>query len=168
MSARRAGWLAVLLALAPVAAAAQVSAPEPAPLEAAPNDAAGYTPPAEQQSPLTVTGYVDLGYAHATGNGSSFDPADTRVPADYGEDPFAPAVNSRGDVASTDSNGHFTNHFLPYSVGIGSTPSFLINTVSADARYAPTQVPVLLFTRVQVMPRFNASGEDTQVPYPTR
>ena len=55
MSARRAGWLAVLLALAPVAAAAQVSAPEPAPLEAAPNDAAGYTPPAEQQSPLTVT-----------------------------------------------------------------------------------------------------------------
>ncbi|MBS2026355.1 MAG: hypothetical protein JST54_00505 [Deltaproteobacteria bacterium] len=124
----------------------------------------GYTPPSTSESPLTVTGYVDLGFAHATGNGSSFPPNDTRLPADYGEDPFAPAVNSRGDVASTDSNGHFVNHFLPYSMNIGNRPSFLINTVSADVRFAPSTVPVLLFTRVQALPRFfDATGDVTQV-----
>ena len=127
------------------------------------NDSSGYTPPAENQSPLTFTGYVDIGYAHATGNGSSFPPGDASLPLDYGEDAFAPAVNSRGDVASTDSAGRFTNHFLPYSVGIGDRPSFLLNTVSGDVRYAPTALPVMLFTRVQVLPRFEPTGEDTRV-----
>jgi len=124
----------------------------------------GYTPPASAESPLTITGYVDLGFAHATGNGSSFPPNDTRLPADYGEDAFAPAVNSRGDVASTNPNGQFVNHFLPYSMNIGDRPSFLINTVDLDVRYAPTTMPVLLFTRVQALPRFyDNSGDVTPV-----
>ncbi|MGZ6143634.1 MAG: hypothetical protein ACXWLM_09855, partial [Myxococcales bacterium] len=123
----------------------------------------GYTPPAGSDPPLHVNGYVDLGWARARGNGTSFAPGDTRLPADYGVDAFAPAVNSRGDVASTDTGGRFTNGFLPHSVGIGGHPSFLINTVDLDFRYQPATVPVMLFTRVQVLPRFSSEGESTRV-----
>ena len=150
----------LVLALAPVRARADAPAsPDAGQAELT----AGYTPPADAESPLTVQGYVDLGFAHATGNGSSFPANDTTLPLDYGEDAFAPAVNARGDVASTDTGGRFTNHFLPDSVGIGNRPSFLINTASADVRYAPSSLPLMLFTRVQVLPRFEPSGEDTQV-----
>ena len=59
------------------------------------------------------------------------------MPADYGVDTFAPAVNSRGDVASTDSGpGAFVNGFLPRSAGIGGRPSFLLNTLNVDLKYA--------------------------------
>src|SRR6202012_876801 len=97
--------VALLLLLASSAAIAQASE--------------GYTPPGSAQSPLQLLGYVDLGWAKAQGNGTSFAPGDTRIPADYGVDTFAPAVNSRGDVASTNSHGLFTNGFLPHSLGIG-------------------------------------------------
>ena len=60
-------------------------------------------PGAEIAPPLALMGYVDVGFANAGGDGTSFPPGDTRVPADYGVDTFAPAVNSRGDVASTDA-----------------------------------------------------------------
>lgn len=124
----------------------------------------GYTPDeAKAEEALRFTGYVDIGLAKATGNGSSFSPADTRSPLDYGVDAFAPAVNSRGEVASTDSGGRFTNGFLPRSVGIGSAPSFLINTVSADVRFQPRGLPFFLFARLQLMPRFQAGGDSTRV-----
>lgn len=153
---------AALLLLAPALAFAQGADGGAVEVEAE-NDASGYTPPVGSVNPLTVTGYVDVGFAHATGDGSGFAPNDSRIPADYGADPFAPAVNSRGEVASTDTGGRFTNHFLPYSVGIGNRPSFLLNTVDADVRYAPATAPILLFARVQALPRFNASGESTRV-----
>lgn len=123
----------------------------------------GYTPPADSQPPLHIDGYVDLGWARAQGNGTSFAPGDTRLPADYGVDTFAPAVNSRGDVASTDSGGRFTNGFLPRSVGIGGHGSFLINTVDVDFRYTPASTPLMLFTRFQLLPRFSRDGENTRV-----
>ena len=123
----------------------------------------GYTPPAEAQSALHLNGYVDLGWARAQGNGTSFAPGDTRLPADYGADTFAPAVNSRGEVASTDSGGRFTNGFLPRSVGIGGHGSFLINTVDLDVRYQAPAAPLMLFTRLQVLPRFSSAGESTQI-----
>lgn len=119
--------------------------------------------PTPAGSPLVVTGYVDAGYVKAAGNGTSFRPGDTRVPADYGVDPFATAVNARGDVASTDSRGLFTNGFLPRSVGIGGTPSFLINTANVDFRYTASDVPVLVFTRVQLLPRLEPTGDVTRV-----
>ena len=131
--------------------------------EIQPSGGDGYPPPAEAQSPLHLNGYVDLGWARAQGNGTSFAPGDTRLPADYGVDGFAPAVNSRGDVASTDSGGRFTNGFLPRSVGIGGHGSFLINTVDLDVRYVPSAAPLLLFTRVQLLPRFSSAGESTRV-----
>jgi hypothetical protein len=110
-----------------------------------------------------VGGYVDVGFAHAQGDGSSFAPGDTRLPADYGVDTFAPAVNSRGDVASTDSGGRFVNGFLPHSVGIGGRPSFLVNTVAADLKYAPPSTPLTIFTRVLALPRFGDTGDATRV-----
>src|SRR5205085_4254393 len=109
----------------------------------------GYTPAASPEPALRILGYVDLGWARAQGNGTSFAPGDTRLPADYGVDTFAPAVNSRGDVASTDSGGRFTNGFLPHSMGIGGHASFLINTVDVDVRYSPATAPLMLFTRLQ-------------------
>lgn len=124
----------------------------------------GYTPDeAQAQEPLRFTGYLDVGFAKATGNGSSFLESDARVPLDYGNDAFAPAVNSRGEVASTDTQGRFTNGFMPRSVGIGSAPSFLINTLSADVRVQPRNVPVFLFARLQLMPRLLPTGDVTRV-----
>lgn len=125
---------------------------------------AGYTPPeASTAEVLRFTGYFDVGFAGASGNGSSFSPDDTRVPLDYGVDAFAPAVNSRGEVASTDSGGRFTNGFLPRSVGLGSRPSFLLNTLSADVRFQPRGLPLFFFARVQLMPRFSGSGDATRL-----
>jgi hypothetical protein len=124
----------------------------------------GYTPDeAKAEEALRFTGYLDVGLVKATGNGSSFSDADTRTPLDYGVDAFAPAVNSRGEVASTNTNGRFTNGFLPRSVGIGSAPSFLLNTLSADVRFQPRGLPIFLFARMQLMPRFSGQGDSTRV-----
>jgi hypothetical protein len=125
--------------------------------------------PAPSAPPLVITGYVDIGFADAQGNGTSFHPADNRAPVDYGVDTFAPAVNSRGEAASTDpgldplGNPRFVNGFLPRSVGIGGTPSLLLNTASTDFRYTAPEVPVMVFTRVQVLPRFVDGGDATRV-----
>jgi hypothetical protein len=130
------------------------------------NDSDGYTPPADGQgapSPLSIDGYIDVGFAKAQGDGTSFAPGDQSIPADYGVDTFAPAVNSRGDVASTDSGGRFVNGFLPRSVGIGGRPSFLLNTLDVDLKYAPSSAPVMVFSRVQFLPRFTGAGDDTRV-----
>jgi len=128
------------------------------------NGSDGYTPSeAVAHETLRLTGYIDVGFAVAEGNGSSFAAGDIRLPADYGVDAFAPAVNSRGDFASIDTRGLFTNGFLPRSVGIGNRPSFLLNTGSVDLRFAPASVPVLVFMRLQVMPRFLPTGDATRV-----
>lgn len=111
---------------------------------------------------LIIGGYVDVGFADAQGNGTSFVPGDTRLPADYGVDTFAPMVNSRGDVASTDSGGLLLNGFLPRSTGIGGRPSVLINTVDLDLLYEVPGAPVLVFARLQALPRFDASGDGTR------
>lgn len=124
----------------------------------------GYTPDEQQaDETLRLTGYVDVGFAKATGNGSSFSPNDERVPLDYGNDAFAPAVNSRGEVASIDSGGRFTNGFLPRSAGIGSNASFLINTASFDVRFQPREVPLFFFARAQLMPRFTGAADSTRL-----
>jgi hypothetical protein len=124
----------------------------------------GYTPQEEpSRDALRFTGYLDVGFAKAAGDGTSFAPGDFRAPLDYGVDPFAAAVNSRGEVASTDSGGRFTNGFLPRSVGIGGRPSFLLNTVSADVRYQPRSVPLFVFARLQVLPRLSGAGDGTRV-----
>jgi hypothetical protein len=125
------------------------------------NDSPGYTPPAGTAMPgqgLNLNGYVDVGFAKAGGDGTSFAPGDDRVPADYGVDAFAPAVNSRGDVASTDAGTRFVNGFLPRSMGLGGRASFLLNTVNLDARYQSSGAPVLIFTRLQLLPRLSAVG----------
>src|SRR5205085_10140999 len=122
----------------------------------------GYTPAASPEPALRILGYVDLGWARAAGNGTSFAPGDARIPADYGVDTFATAVNSRGDVASTDSHGRFVNGFLPRSMNIGGQPSFLLNTFDVDLKYAASSAPVLLFGRVQILPRYG-SGNETRV-----
>lgn len=151
-----------LLAASPASAQtdAQADAAEPV------NDSEGYTPPAEgpgAPSPLAINGYVDVGFAKAQGNGTSFAPGDQRVPADYGVDPFAPAVNTRGDVASTDAGGRFVNGFLPRSVGIGGNASFLLNTLDVDLKYTAPAAPLMVFSRVQLLPRFTGAGDDTRV-----
>jgi hypothetical protein len=177
--------LLLALSLSPVflgVAAAQEAAagapPEPAPGvepsrgndndngngNASDNDSSGYTPPdgVGAPAPLQVNGYVDIGLAKAQGDGTSFPKNDTRLPADYGVDPFAPAVNSRGEVASTDSGGRFVNGFLPRSVGIGGHASPLINTVDFDFRYNVPAAPVMFFSRLQLLPRFTGSGDETR------
>ncbi|MBK7859340.1 MAG: hypothetical protein IPJ65_12100 [Archangiaceae bacterium] len=163
-AATPAGAKGAKASLEPAPAAVEPAADEAgAEDEAAQNGSDGYTPPAPTVlQALRFTGYVDVGFAAAQGNGSSFPAGDFRVPADYGVDAFAPAVNSRGEVASTDARGRFTNGFLPRSLGIGSTPSFFLSTASLDARFAPTQVPVMVFMRMQLMPRFYAGGDGTR------
>ena len=109
-------------------------------------------------------GYVDFGFADAGGNGTSFPPGDNRVPADYGVDTFATAVNSRGDVASIDAGGRVTNGFLPRSVNIGGRPSFLLNVVNQDLRYQAAHVPVMAFVRLQLLPRWGGDGAGNVTP----
>ncbi|MCC6333957.1 MAG: hypothetical protein IT380_08200 [Myxococcales bacterium] len=124
----------------------------------------GYTPSEEQaHETLRLTGYIDVGFVKATGDGTSYVPDDTRAPLDYGVDPFATAVNSRGDVASTSSGERWTNGFRPRSVGIGGNPSFLINTASADVRFQPRGLPIFAFARVQLMPRLLPTGDQTRI-----
>ncbi len=158
-----------LIALATARARAQpvVSAPPESSSEPEPiNDSEGYTPAVEGTGAapaLTINGYVDVGYAKAQGNGTSFVPGDLRVPVDYGVDAFAPAVNSRGDVASTDAGAQFVNGFLPRSAGIGGRGSFLLNTLSVDLKYAAPNAPLTVFSRVQFLPRFTGAGDETHV-----
>ena len=154
-----------LLALEARAAGQAAADGPPAETESA-NDTEGYSPPtqgAAAPSPLSIDGYVDLGFAKAQGNGTSFPPGDTVLPADYGVDPFAPAVNSRGDVASIDPSGRFVNGFLPRSVGIGGRASFLLNTLDVDLKYAAPSAPILFFSRVQFLPRFTGVDDQTRV-----
>ncbi len=142
----------------------------PAPEEVTP------TPPSNTP-PLVITGYVDVGFAKAQGDGTSF-PASYAVspppgPADYYVDAFAPAVNSRGEAASTTVPGAMplVGGFLPRSAGIGGKASFLLNTADVDVRYTAPEIPVMIFTRLQVIPRLytpDASqnlpgGEDTRL-----
>jgi hypothetical protein len=123
----------------------------------------GYTP-GEAAPGWAWSGYLDVGFANVQGNGTSFSPDDTRLPADYGVDPFATAVNTRGDVASIDSGGRLTNGFLPRSLGIGGRPSVFINTVSFDLRYDARSTPVSAFSRVQLLPRFSRDkGSETRL-----
>jgi hypothetical protein len=122
-------------------------------------------PPETPTTPaLSLMGYVDFGFANAGGNGTSYPPGDFRVPADYGVDTFATAVNSRGDVASIDSGGRVTNGFLPRSVNIAGRPSFLLNVVNQDLRYQAAHVPVMAFVRVQLLPRWGGDGEGNVTP----
>jgi len=124
------------------------------------NGSDGYTPTEDSiADAVRVNGYVDVGYAKATGDGTSYPANDTRSPADYAVDPFATAVNSRGDVAALDPT-RFTNGFLPRTVSIGGNPSFLLNTLSAELRFAPKTLPLFVFARVQLMPRFSATAGD--------
>ena len=155
---------AACLTGAPARAAAQAPASDdPAPVDEPAADAS------PQAAPLVVTGYIDVGFADAQGDGTSFHPADARAPLDYGVDPFAPAVNSRGDVASTApgqdalGNARFVNGFLPRSVGIGGTPSFLLNTANVDLRYTSSELPVMVFTRMHLLPRLDGDGETTRL-----
>ena len=139
--------------------------PEPEPI----NDSEGYTPPPEgagAPAPFSINGYVDVGFAKAQGDGTSFAPGDTRVPLDYGVDGFAPAVNSRGDAASTDPGpGRTVNGFLPRSAGIGGRPSFLLNTLDVDLKYVAPGAPLTVFSRVQFLPRFIETGGDATRVY---
>jgi hypothetical protein len=148
----------------PPAAPAPPPETEPEPI----NDSEGYTPPAQgpgAPSPLWINGYVDVGFAKAQGDGTSFAPGDTRVPLDYVVDTFAPAVNSRGDVASTAVGpGRTVNGFVPRSAGIGGRPSFLLNTLNVDLKYVTPGAPLMVFSRVQFLPRFMGdAGDDTRV-----
>lgn len=168
ISARRALPLAItLFATARHAVAAEPAKPAAVEEDSPDDEDAGFTPPAgtAEAPPFSVGGYIDVGFINATGNGTSFPALDTRLPADYGVDPFAPAVNSRGDVASTDAGDRFVNGFVPRSVNVGGRPSFLVNVVNLDLRYQPKQAPVLMFARLQYLPRyFGAGGGDgTQV-----
>jgi hypothetical protein len=154
---------------------AQGTAPAPAPAPASAdvdadveplNDSEGYTPPAEATgtpSALQINGYIDVGFVKAQGNGTSFAPGDTRLPLDYGVDTFAPVVNSRGDVASTDAGGQFVNGFLPRSAGVGGRPSFLLNTLSVDMKYATPNAPLTFFSRVHFLPRFTGTSDESRV-----
>jgi hypothetical protein len=160
-----AGFATALMGAAS-AAHAQPGLPPAAEEVPSENDSDGYTPPADGAGAapaVVLSGYVDVGFAHAQGDGTSFAPNDTRVPADYGVDAFAPAVNSRGDVASTDAGERFENGFLPRSVGIGGRPSFLLNTVAVDLKYSAPSAPLTIFTRILTLPRFSDTGDATRL-----
>jgi hypothetical protein len=119
--------------------------------------------PAAPAKGVMVTGFIDVGFAKAQGNGTSYAPGDLRSPADYGVDTFATAVNSRGDVASNDPGGRFVNGFFPQSVGIGGHGSLLLNVLSADLRYTSRGAPLFVFARAVMLPRLLAAGDSTQV-----
>src|SRR5262249_42156624 len=109
----------------------------PAELGPTENALEGEPPPAEEPAapvastpPLVITGYVDVGFAKAQGNGTSYPPGFVApvagAPVDYFVDTFAPAVNSRGEAASIDPGGQPVGGFFPRSAGIGGHPSFLL------------------------------------------
>jgi hypothetical protein len=112
--------------------------------------------------PLAIMGYIDVGFARARGDGTSFAPGDPQPEPDYHTDPFAPAVNSRGDVASIDSGGKPLSGFLPRSVNTGGHGSFLLNTLDLDLRYQAPRAPVMAFARVQFLPRWGGDGRGNQ------
>jgi hypothetical protein len=155
---RLAAGVFAVLGVLPSAALAQATdlepEPEPEPDAAPPEEPAAPAP--STAPPLVVTGYVDVGFAKAQGNGTSW-PASfppPAGPADYYVDTFAPAVNSRGEAASTAAPpGTTIGGFLPRSAAIGSRPSFLINTANLDLRYTAPELPILIFTRLQAVPR---------------
>ena len=167
--------LALLVFVAPPLAA-QVPAPvvdlPPDPADSAdpeedPDAPEGFTlpPAAEVSPPLVFMGYLDFGFVDAEGDGTSYTPGDTRLPADYGVDTFAPAINSRGDVAGARSDPLFNNGFVPRSVEIGGKPSFVLNVVSFDARYQAPTAPIMVFTRMQILPRFVPGGGEQSIVY---
>jgi hypothetical protein len=162
----KAALAAVAVAVAVLSAGARARAQAPGEDAADENDSAGYTPPADGPGAppaVVLGGYVDVGFARAQGDGTSFSPSDVRLPVDYGVDPFAPAVNSRGDVASTEHGDRLVNGFLPRSAGIGGRPSFLLNVVAVDLKYAPPATPLTIFTRVLALPRFSPQGDVSRV-----
>jgi len=147
-----------------VAPALNLAAPEPTAPDTdegtdapPPEDVTPAPPPTTQ--PLVITGYLDVGFAKAQGDGTSF-PASYAVtpppgPADYYVDTFAPVVNSRGEAAATGVPGTMPliGGFLPRSAGIGGRASFLLNTADVDLRYTAPEMPVMVFTRIQIIPR---------------
>lgn len=153
-----------IVLLACLATAAPAFAQETAPVEEVPslNDEGGFVPAAEPPA-FDLSGYVDVGYADVSGDGTSFHPDDQRLPIDYASDPFMTAVNSRGEVASTDTRGRFTNGFLPRSAGIGGAPSFLLNQLTLDLRRAAIGDRALVFARVHFLPRLDRAGSATRV-----
>jgi hypothetical protein len=186
---KQAGWLGALLAVsvfpASARAAGSTAAPSPAPplnLNLAAPPAAGEStsapePPAEEVTPpppsntppLVITGYVDVGFAKAQGDGTSFPASYATMPPsgppDYFVDTFAPAVNSRGEAASIATPpGTTPGGFLPRSAGIGGKPSFLINTADVDLRYTAPDLPIMIFTRLQVIPRLYDPDASENIP----
>jgi hypothetical protein len=148
---------AIAEAAPPVPALTDDAAAEIVPPEEPPPDEP-VTGPSPGVTPLVVTGYVDVGFAKAQGDGTSYPPNYTPptagAPVDYYVDTFAPMVNARGDVASNLPPPNTTvNGFSPRSAGIGGKPSFLLNTANVDLRYSATELPVMVFTRIQLVPR---------------
>lgn len=131
--------------------------------DAAEDEALDDGEPVPNREPLTFRGYVDVGYAKAQGDGTSYAPNDTRLPADYRVDTFAPAVNSFGDVAATDAGKRFVNGFLPTTTGQGGKGSFLLNVLSLDTRYEPEGSPLTIFARVQLFPRYLDGQEQSRL-----
>jgi hypothetical protein len=175
--------LPLLLAYASPAAAGTPPAPPPnlnlvapppanEPPPAEPEPAEEVTPPPPSNTPpLVITGYVDVGFAKAQGDGTSFPASYARAPpmgpADYYVDTFAPAVNSRGEAAAIAAPpGTTIAGFLPRSAGIGGKPSFLINTADVDLRYTAPELPIMIFTRLQVLPRLYNTIPMTTPPTP--
>ena len=151
-------------------AAPSPPAEPPPPAEAGPAEEVT-PPPPSNTFPLVITGYVDVGFAKAQGNGTSFPasfgPGVPPGPADYYVDTFAPAVNSRGEAASIAAPpGTSIAGFLPRSAGIGGKPSFLINTADVDLRYTAPELPIMIFTRLQVLPRLYNAIPMTTPPTP--
>ena len=61
-------------------------------------------------------------------------------------------------MASADSGGRFINGFLPRSADIGGRPSFLLNTISVDLAHGQPTGTLMLFARVQLLPRLADQG----------
>jgi hypothetical protein len=150
------------LVLALPARAASQDPPDEVEVASPNEEVAGFSPTAAPP-PIELGGYLDIGFADAEGDGTSFHPDDRRLPVDYAVDAFAPAVNARGDAASTETGGRFTNGFLPRSAGIAGRPSFLLNTASLDLRHGQPTGTLLLFARVQLVPRLHERGSVARV-----
>ena len=118
------------------------------------NASDGYTPAEGSTSAvgLSVNGYVDVGFARAQGDGTSFAAGDTRLPADYGVDTFAPAVNSRGDVASTDPGRALRERLSP-AVGRASAASrrSCSTPPTSICATAPPSLPLMFFSRAAAL-----------------